>query len=145
MSTPKDVAKAIRARANNLPRELRSAEFEVLRIAADRAWKLSSGPYSQELLTLMGHPYSKKHPHPPMHPGVINVQRGVFRASWRRKIGGWKGGTLKSTLSNASEFAHRMRGTKLMIERPIWKLIADAVRPVRNKKMRAALRRAIHP
>lgn len=145
MPTPQEVAQTLKRIARQIPKELREAEKVTLAEAHSRAFSYSSGPYSSASLRRMGHPYAHRAPNPPMPAGIINKQSVRFRGSWRRKLGSWSGGTLTSTLSNNSPEARYMRGTKFMIERPITALVVKMIRPIREKNLRAALRKALQP
>lgn len=114
------------------------------RTAADgleTAQRVSSGPFSLRRLRQMGHPYAKRDPRPPLHPGVINVQSGKFRRRWFARVNASKG---EASVINQSETAKFLKGgTKRMIARPADQLILDNMQGKLAKHTKAALRKAL--
>lgn len=129
-----------------LPKEVIKAEKSSLNEARRMAVTLSSGGYTSEVLALMGHPYSRRNPRPPLgRPDIINVQTGLFRASWASKGPATSGnsGEFLSVLLNTSPYGYKMRGTPNMIARPIDKTIARRMEPRRLKRLQVATARAL--
>lgn len=91
--------------------------------ALDIAKKHSSGMITTAQQRKEGHPYRRGGPNP-YDPGTINVQSGRFRSAWRLE---YRGGYL--CLINESPEADFMKGTRRMVERPIWKNIERDLAP----------------
>lgn len=99
----------------------------------------SSGPYSYAALAVMGHPYSKRSPNPPMDSGILNVQsRRLFRAWVGRhpKTYLWR---VVNTSPEAQEIEERRN--PYMIERDTRGYVQGHLKPVFLKIVREANRR----
>lgn len=114
-----------------LGRPARAVEEAVGAEGARIARRLSSGPYTSAMLRAMGHPYSRRAPHPPAPPSIINVQSGLFARSWRiaARV---RGLTLNVEIENTAPYArYLLRGTTRMIERPYERALReDLVRAI---------------
>lgn len=142
--TPQQGAQEIRKRMRALKEELRKAEGATIRHGELLGKRMSEGPYSSARLARMGHPYATRRPNPPMHPAIINRQRGVFWRSWRRDLGQWRGGTLISFVFNIDPKARLlMHGTRKMIARPIKPVLEGWIAQDRIGRLQMAMRRAL--
>ncbi|SRR6266511_3332041 len=112
----------------SLGQQVGRLEAEAERLVKARLVKLSGGPYSAAALRAMGHPYSRRRPHPPAAPYIVNVQSGQFRRSWRVKAR-MQGGDLEIIVDNTAPYARYLfDGTSRMIARPIRERVAAEVR-----------------
>lgn len=132
-------ALALKKKAREIERRLRSAEEANAREALQLARAYSSGPFSTRTLAAMGHPYARRAPRPPGNPAVINRQTGAFRAAWRIV----KAGDVTRVVNDSRLAQVFSRGTTVMIRRPIARAVAQAIRQAREKRLRAALRRGL--
>lgn len=145
--SPQEVAAEIRRRAAALPRAIRAAEMETIKAVQDTAKQFSRGGYSTLALTRMGHPYAKRRPRPPADPGIINYQTGNFYRGWRRRTGGWSGGTLFSYVFNVSREGQLLQaggtGRSAMMERNILRLVVPTIRRARIARLSRAIRKVL--
>lgn len=116
------------------------AEREIMRRALAEARRISSGPYSTRTLRRMGHPYSRRRPHPPLSAYHINVQTGRFRAGWR-VVGPIKRSEgIAAALVNESAHAGFLRlGTTRMIPRPFERHMRDFIEGAENQRLVEAM------
>jgi len=145
-ATLQKAAKILRGMAAALPKEIAKAEKASLNEARRIAIQLSSGPYSSVMLAAMGHPYSRRTPHPPRgRADIINVQTGLFRSSWTRRgpYSGVSTGEIVTALVNTAPYSYKMRGTYNMIARPIDVTIAKRMEPKRRARLETATNRAL--
>lgn len=119
---------------------LEAAEERTQRFVFSLVLERSSGRYSLALLAAIGHPYAKANPHPPMHPGIINVQSGVFKRSWQDQEHRRPDYIGFSIWNNAPHAMFLEHGTDKMIERPLVELVMLDARPYHEQQVKAALR-----
>lgn len=103
---------------------------------------LSKGPYTQALLTAMGHPYAKRRPRPPLPTAIINYQTGNFYRAWAARNAVLRSGLLSAFVLNASPEATDLdRGTMWAIRRPIGETIENVLPTILQKQVMDAVRR----
>lgn len=113
-------------------RNIDVAKSRTAQAAKRHAVKLSSGTFKAR------GEYARRDPRPPADPAIINVRSGVFRSAWTVRQEG-----TKWVIENASPHADFMRGTKLMIARPILERVEAWAAPVLERNVTEALRRAL--
>jgi len=118
---------------------LAKAEERTQKFMVSLALERSSGRYSMALLAAMGHPYSTRDPHPPMHPGIINVQSGVFKRSWQDVAVRTADFMGSSMWNNAPHAVFLEDGTPRMISRPLVELVLMDVVPYHERLVAQAL------
>jgi len=131
--TARELQNHLRAMRKRTQRNLDVAAARTAQGAKRQAIKLSSGTFKAR------GEYARRNPRPPADPAIINVQSGVFRSAWtvRQEASG------KWVLENDSPHADFMHGTKLMIRRPILDRVEAWARPVLERNVTEALRRAL--
>lgn len=126
--------------SRTLPDYVLSAERMLRPIILHEAQALSSGPYSRARLAAMGHPYARRNPRPPMHPGVINAQTGSFRRSWLVEAPRLSRGEVVMAARNTDWKADLLiSGTGRMIPRPIDALLLQATEEAQEEAIYGAL------
>lgn len=134
------IARVLQQRARSIERAALKAERQALAEANKVAMSLSEGPYSLQVLAKMGHPYAKRAPNPPMHPGIINIQSGKFRDNWTAEGPFSTGNGVRCRLRNATPYAKYLdQGTSKMIRRPIRQLIVMRIRARHRENLRKAI------
>ena len=127
---------------NGIPR----AEEQNLKDNVSVAKKLSLGPISTVELIILGHPYARRAPNPPQSAFIINYQKGIFYLSWTYYPPVWsQSGDLVSELVNTAPYANFMRGTRLMIERPIYDEVVNLTEVKRFKRLDNLVTRTLTP
>lgn len=98
--------------------------------------------HSLEDLRKMGHPYAKRHPHPPIQPHIINRQTGNLHRNWRWNWSRTPDGAVATVFNNAfnAPFMRDERGTLTMIARPVRAEAIRRTKSFREANMRKALR-----
>lgn len=130
--SPREMHRHLQAMRRRVERDLDVAAARTAREARQHAVKLSSGTFNAR------GEYARRNPRPPQDPAIINVQSGVFRSAWTvRKEGSvW-------VVENDAPHADFMRGTRLMITRPILERVEAWAAPVLERNVTEALRRAL--
>jgi len=142
--TPAQLAAWCRQAAGRLPPAVRRAEQESLAEGVNLARQYSMGPYSLRMLARMGHPYARRRPRPPMHPGIINLQSGAFIGAWRVEMQQAQAGGLRTAAVNMADYSGFLdTGTRLMIRRPLVSLVRHNLQPARRRRLSAAIARAL--
>jgi len=124
MSVEQDIANAIKRGIDN-------ATSQGVAIAI----KNMSGPYSQAMLTAMGHPYAVRHRGKvtgvALLPKIpVNVQTGKVRADWKTTPAEAQGDEIVGTLKNENPIIDYLQdGTNKMIPRPIREAIEEELQP----------------
>lgn len=139
--SPQQAADILKRRAKALKTEVAAAEKNTARLGKIAAIRLSSGPYSQAVLTAMGHPYARRAPGR-LNPGIINLQTGNLARRWnvRQK---WPANAIVTTIFNTSPEAAFMAGTRYMVERPLPALVLLRLHPIRKRALQRAARKAM--
>jgi len=140
--TPLEVSKKLNAISNRIKPEVLKAEKSSNTFLLKSRIALSSGPYKLRTLRRMGYPYAVRNPRPPMDPGIINVQTGVFRRSWRKSIVS-VGGNITMKVYNIDPKSRYMAGTSVMIERPVQRIALKPVMKQRKINLEHAIRTAL--
>jgi hypothetical protein len=127
-----------------LPRALYDAERASAKDAMQQAVKASSGPLTSIVLAAKGHPYATRHPQAPPDPAIINKQTGRLAASWQTSAV-WmpQHGFWSFIVYNNSPEAKFMAGTRYMVARPLPSLVLGKIAPRRNRRLLAAVRKAL--
>lgn len=121
----------------------RALEAETEAQAYRIADRLSSGPYSLADLRRMGHPYARRRPRPPLPPGVINVQSGLFRRSWHVEAH-LRGARMEVSIENRAPYArYLLEGTRRMIPRPYEEALRRELRAAIPRILAGALGRLL--
>lgn len=115
------------------------AEALTVADAQAEAIRSSSGTLTTKTLRRMRHPYARRDPQTPLDPGTINAQSGRFRRAWRTRRPVKSGKRITTWLRNSDPKARFMRGTELMVERPVLLRVVRAIRPMRRYRLRRAL------
>jgi len=154
--TPSQAAARINRIANALQRRCVTALSTSAKQGVIIARDLSKGPYSQAVLTAMGHPYARRHGMTRRRrievfgstvgrEYIINKQAGAFLANWH--TGGPSSafsGAMMAQVINDDKVAKYLKfGTRFMIQRPIGPTVASLLRPIANDNVRQAVRRAV--
>lgn len=105
-------------RGDKYASQMRRANLENAELVKRTCEELSHGGVSKQREQMLGNPYSKSHPHPPLPPYIINDQGGTFARSWMVVESDGPDGPAAEVV-NTAPHAKYMRGTKHMIERPI--------------------------
>lgn len=116
--TPKMLAHRIRQSARAAHTRVKAEERRVAQAALRKAKGLSSGLFSTaELRRGKWHPYAKRrHAVPQLPAAIINVQTGLFRASWELKVDT----DGEFVIENNTPYADYLQaGTDKMFRRPI--------------------------
>ncbi len=117
--TPAEFARLMGDAGRRLPGAVARAERESLADHLNTARQYSMGPYSSAQLAAMGHPYSRRNPHPPQDPAIINLQSGEFLAGWETLAQQRAGDALRTAAINTAPYSGYLdQGTRLMIRRP---------------------------
>ena len=98
--------------------------------------------YSLETLRRMGHPYARRAPNPPVKPHIINRQSGAVHAGWRTHYQRTRDGA-RATVSNGAAHAKFLRGTRVMIARPVLEEAIKRTKRERDRNVRNARRRGL--
>lgn len=145
------VAKLVKMR-KELIRNLRAAEAQSLRDGKRIARKWSSGGVKSIRLAQMGGPYgiyiprlhAKPRGAPPSPLELINRQSGLFRSSWRTKLGNFSGDKIDSTIVNTAPYAGYLeRGTYRMVPRHVLAKVLEELEPIRKKNMFDAVKKTL--
>lgn len=107
------------------------------RILYETARELSGTQhYTLDELRMMGYPYARINPTtPPMDPGIISFQSGIFYRNWRWTYKKSADGAVV-TIYNTAPHADFMLGTRWMIPRPILELAEEMSRAERAQAVR---------
>ena len=124
-----------------LPKRLIAAEAVTLQEAKARAILLSSGTLSTAELRKRGHPYARRNPTSP-NPQIINAQTGVFRQAYTTPPPVATASGVTASVVNVAPFSGYMRGTRLMVARPLPQAVQLAVRVRRLARTAGAIRTA---
>ena len=124
-----------------LPKRLVAAEAVTLQEAKARAILLSSGTLSTAELRKRGHPYARRNPTSP-NPQIINAQTGVFRQAYTTPPPVPSASGVTASVVNVAPFSGYMRGTRLMVARPLPQAVQLAVRVRRLARTAGAIRTA---
>jgi len=124
-----------------LPKRLIAAEAVTLQEAKARAILLSSGTLSAAELRRRGHPYARRNPTSP-NPQIINAQTGVFRQAYTTPPPVATARGITARVVNVAPFSGYMRGTRLMVARPLPQAVQLAVRVRRLARTAGAIRTA---
>jgi hypothetical protein len=138
-------SRKVRALNSEVRKELEGIGREM----SDKAVELSSGTLKLATMRRMGHPYSRRRPQiTGMAAGIINVQRGRFRGSWRFRIAR-AGDKMHLVLYNASPEARflppnvKYQGRSRMVVRPIYRRVLNETRAERNRAIKRAIRKGM--
>lgn len=138
MNTIEEAISALSKLEANATWETYSAVLDVQREALKIAIENSSGPYSQQELTQMGHPYAKRDPRPPQHPGIANVQTGLFRGAWNAPAPAVMGDEISAQVRNDSLHADFLQAAggagSPQIERPVQELIEEELQGIADER-----------
>lgn len=127
-----------------MKQEIRAAEKRTLNDGLALSRALSSGSFSLAQLAAMDHPYATRHAAPTLPPQIINQQSGSFKRSWYTQLGNWNGDSMISKIANTDPVGVYLdQGTQKMVQRPIRKEIEKQIAPIRKKRLKHALRRAL--
>ena len=124
-----------------LPKRLVAAEAVTLQEAKARAILLSSGTLSTAELRRRGHPYARRNPTSP-NPQIINAQTGVFRQAYTTPPPVATASGVTASVVNVAPYSGYMRGTRLMVARPLPQAVQLAVRVRRLARTAGAIRTA---
>ena len=124
-----------------LPKRLVAAEAVTLQEAKARAILLSSGTLSTAELRKRGHPYARRNPTSP-NPQIINAQTGVFRQAYTTPPPVPSASGVTASVVNVARYSGYMRGTRLMVARPLPQAVQLAVRVRRLARPAGAIRTA---
>ena len=124
-----------------LPKRLVAAEAVTLQEAKARAILLSSGTLSTAELRRRGHPYARRNPTSP-NPQIINAQTGVLRAAYMTPPPVATASGVTASVVNVAPYSGYMRGTRLMVARPLPQAVQLAVRVRRLARTAGAIRTA---
>lgn len=135
-------ADALRKKAREIEQRIRAAELATAQEALQVTRAYSSGPFSTRQLRILGHPYARRAPRPPMTPAIINRQTGRFLRAWKVRPPRKSEDRLITKITNDTPYASGFTpaGTALMIGRPIVRAVKAKVLPHRIRRLRAALR-----
>ena len=122
-----------------LLKRLAAAEAVTLQEAKARAILLSSGTLSTAELRKRGHPYARRNPTSP-NPQIINVQSSVFRQAYTTPPPVATASGITARVVNVAPFSGYMRGTRLMVARPLPQAVQLAVRVRRLARTAGAIR-----
>ena len=122
-----------------LPKRLVAAEAVTLQEAKARAILLSSGTLSTAELRKRGHPYARRNPTSP-NPQIINAQTGVFRQAYTTPPPVPSASGITASVVNVARYSGYMRGTRLMVARPLPQAVQLAVRVRRLARTAGAIR-----
>lgn len=88
--------------------------------------------------------YSRRKPNPPFDPAVVNMRSGEFVSRWKL-FTVYDGQSIRKVILNDAPHAQFFDGkpTKRMIARPVIQRLEQSARPVFEKSVNEALRRAI--
>lgn len=129
----KKAAKALRA----MPKTILDAEVAAMKttvaLAVREAQRLSSGAFKSK------GEYSRRNPHPPFDPAIINAQSGEFRSAWRG-LTLISSTTVTGRVINASLKADWLdKGTPKMISRPIRLKLEAFAAPLFQRELKREL------
>ena len=124
-----------------LPKRLVAAEAVTLQEAKARAILLSSGTLLTAELRRRGHPYARRNPTSP-NPQIINAQTGVFRQAYTTPPPVATASGITARVVNLAPYSGYMRGTRLMVARPLPQAVQLAVRVRRLARTAGAIRTA---
>ena len=145
-----------RLKADMFSRKILKMNAEVLkelssigRTMTEKAVELSSGTMSLATMRRRGHPYSRRRPQiTGMAAGIINVQSGRFRGSWRFKVARAfdKTHLVLFNVSPEAKFLPPQRqyqGRSRMVVRPIPRRILNETRSQRSAAIKRAIRKGL--
>ena len=141
--TPAQFSAHMTKAAAALPKRLVAAEAVTLQEAKARAILLSSGTLSTAELRKRGHPYARRNPTSP-NPQIINAQTGVFRQAYTTPPPVPSASGVTASVVNVARYSGYMRGTRLMVARPLPQAVQLAVRVRRLARTAGAIRTAFH-
>jgi len=145
--TPDQYCAKILQIAKALETEVRRAEEATAKECVQMYVQASGGPYSLRQLARMGHPYGKGLDRKVfrlvsrLDPTIINDQTGNFRRAWFMQR--YYSRNSKIQVINNTKEARFMLGTKRMIARRIDQRVTDLIEPIRNRRLLAALQKAL--
>ena len=139
--TPAQFSAHMTKAAAALPKRLVAAEAVTLQEAKARAILLSSGTLSTAELRKRGHPYARRNPTSP-NPQIINAQTGVFRQAYTTPPPVATASGVTASVVNVARYSGYMRGTRLMVARPLPQAVQLAVRVRRLARTAGAIRTA---
>ena len=139
--TPAQFSAHMTKAAAALPKRLVAAEAVTLQEAKARAILLSSGTLSTAELRKRGHPYARRNPTSP-NPQIINAQTGVFRQAYTTPPPVPSASGVTASVVNVARYSGYMRGTRLMVARPLPQAVQLAVRVRRLARTAGAIRTA---
>ena len=139
--TPAQFSAHMTKAAAALPKRLVAAEAVTLQEAKARAILLSSGTLSTAELRRRGHPYARRNPTSP-NPQIINAQTGVFRQAYTTPPPVPSASGVTASVVNVARYSGYMRGTRLMVARPLPQAVQLAVRVRRLARTAGAIRTA---
>ena len=126
-----------------------AAERENIKDGAAALVAASSGTYTEEDLYKAGHPYSRRAPQVAYDPSIINAQTGEFRDGWKAQE---PEATTESDMvqvvtkcPNFDPKAQFMRGTPLMVRRPVILRASMAIAASRKARIQRAIQTALTP
>lgn len=145
--TPRQIERLFQRKANRLSYELARAVRDTAREGLAIARQDSSGKWNRKRRQKAGYSYSRLDPNPPPQPlGVINVEAGIFLATWRVEPVRTEGGdNLVAYIINDSDRVKDLvdaRG-KPWLSRPIDRRVAARVAPIFQFNIERALQKAL--
>lgn len=137
----------LRALPARLEHEMRAAAEDAADAVLAAAVRLSSGTLSLGDLAAEDHPFARRHGRPRRDPGVLNVQSGVFRASWERTPVRREGDALRVDVWNVDPKARQFLepGTGAMFARPVDERALQATEPYLERRFARAMADALRP
>lgn len=134
-----ELARKFRKRGIQSFRIFMRHERNTMRYGLRQAIKMSSGHY-YVLNTVKPGPYGWKSKGVPGPPEILNIQKGKLVASWGSHTR-MKGDGVESVLYNTQHYAVFMNqaGTKLMIPRPIFRVLMDRIQKRRMENLQKAI------
>lgn len=110
-----------------LEKNMRDIQQMVTRQSLQTAHELSSGPFSEQDLTKLGHPFSRSKPQASVDPAVVN-DNGSFKGNWHTTPQNESEDVISSQLVNDDPAADFLsKGTPNMVARPIVQRIEEIV------------------
>lgn len=142
--TPTQAARRLNLAADKLERRQGSIADQTQDDLLRTAQRWSSGPFSSKELAKRDHPYARRHGRPLLSPARINVQTGVFRASWVGTTQYRNDGAVVRLFNTDPKAAKYLEpGTSRMFARPLDAAVARETFPRVEKRIARALKSAL--
>lgn len=137
-------SRQLAAALRQLPRALEAAAADATaplqQLAHAALIERSSGTLTAQDLAQLDHPYARRHGRALRDSARINRRTGRFAAGWEMLPAERGRGVVRRRIVNRTDRARWMHGTRYMVERPLTRVVALALRRRLLSRLKMAIR-----